>query len=324
MALVRDGLDRLATAAGAVISGALDTAQELADATRYVTRTFGCPAGLRGVAVEWAWLIAHLAVYPAGLLHEQLSAVDDGYRTDTLPPARRGLVITDPAAAGTPILLVHGIMDNRSVFTVFRRALRRRGFGHVHAVNYSLLTGDVRTAAHQLGKHVERLREETGSDQVHIVGHSLGGVIARYYVQRMGGAAFVHTLVTLGSPHAGSYTAFLMPTPLARQLRPGSDLMTELALPAPGCRTRFLVVWSRMDEIVVPQRNARLVHSDLDVDEFPMSDVGHLSLPIDPRSVHWVATALTRSDREGHPNRAGRRLRRREIATLGDRSAPAS
>ncbi|MBN9520414.1 alpha/beta fold hydrolase, partial [bacterium] len=182
---------------------------------------------------EWTWLAAHLAVYPAGVIAEQLTESDDGYRTDNLRPLRRSHVVTDVEAAGTPILLVHGIMDNRSVFTVFRRTLRRRGFGVVHAVNYSLFTGDVRDAAHQLRNHVEKLREQTGADKVHIVGHSLGGMIARYYVQRMGGSAVVDTLVTLGSPHTGTLTAYLMPTPLARQLRPGSELLEELSGPAP-------------------------------------------------------------------------------------------
>jgi triacylglycerol lipase len=342
MALVRAGLDRLATVADAVGSTvpmlaapalrsasmlaapALRSVREIGRAAGYAARTFGCPAGVRGLTVEWAWLAAHLAVYPAGLLHEQLTESGDGYRTDSLRPLRRSLVVTDVEAAGTPILLVHGIMDNRSVFTVFRRTLRRRGFGVVHAVNYSLFTGDVRDAAHQLRTHVERLREQTGADKVHIVGHSLGGMIARYYVQRMGGSAAVDTLVTLGSPHTGTLTAYLMPTPLARQLRPGSELLAELAEPAPGCPTRFLVVWSRMDQMIVPQRNARLGHPDLDVEQFELRDVGHLSLPIDPRSVHWVATALTRSDRRRHPFRGGRGHLRPIPETLGERDSPAS
>jgi pimeloyl-ACP methyl ester carboxylesterase len=179
MALVRAGLGRLAEMAAA----AQTAATEIGRVGAYVARTFGAPAGLRGLAVEWAWLAAHLVIYPAGLLREQL-AEPTGYRTDSLPPVRRSLLITDVEAAGTPILLVHGIMDNRSVFTVFRRSLRRRGFGAVHAVNYSFFTGDIRTAAYQLRGHVEELRERTGADKVHIVGHSLGGMIARYYVQR--------------------------------------------------------------------------------------------------------------------------------------------
>jgi len=280
-------------------------------------------AGLRGVAVECAWLAAHLALYPAGLIHERLAEAD-GYRTDPLPPGRRSLVVTDLQAAGTPILLVHGIMDNRSVFAVFRRSLRRRGFGRVHAVNYSLRTNDVRAAAHQLGKHVERVREQTGSDEVHIVGHSLGGVIARYYVQRMGGSASVGTLVTLGSPHGGTRAAHLLPTALARQLRPGSDLLTELALPAPGCSTRFLVVWSRTDQMIVPRRNARLTHPDLDVEELELGDVGHFALPVDPRSVRWVVANLTHSDQRSSLMRRTGGAGPFRHATLRDRSSPAS
>ncbi|OLL94131.1 putative secreted lipase [Pseudonocardia sp. Ae356_Ps1] len=294
----------------AIASGATDLASDLGQATGYAVRTFTSPAGLRGLAVEWAWLSAHLALYPIGLAEETVRA-HGHWRTDTLPPVKRSLVVADPAAAGTPILLIHGIMDNRSVFTVFAHALRRRGFGTVHAINYSLLTGDLRSAAHELRGHVERLREATGSDKVHIVGHSLGGVVARYYVQRMGGDDVVDTLVTLDSPHSGSNLARLAPTALCRQLRPGSEVLAELDAPAPGCRTRFLVVWSRMDEVVVPQRNARLQHPDLDVQELHLDDVGHLSLPIDRRTVHWVASTLARGEveRREHDAVRDRRLR---------------
>ena len=48
------------------------------------------------------------------------------FTLDDLPPASRGLLLGDVVAAGTPILLVHGLVDNRSVFTLLRRALRRR------------------------------------------------------------------------------------------------------------------------------------------------------------------------------------------------------
>ena len=318
MATAHAGLRRLR----ALADGAGSVAAEVAQASRYAVRTFASPAGMRGMAVEWLWLTTHLALYPVGLA-EQTVRSHGVYRTDGLPPAKRSLVVSDPAAAGTPILLIHGIMDNRSVFTVFGHALRRRGFGVVHAINYSVLTGDLREAAGELRGHVERLREMTGSDKVHIVGHSLGGMVARYYVQRMGGDEAVDTLVTLGSPHSGTNAAYLLPIPLARQLRPGSDVVAELDGPAPHCRTRFLVVWSRLDEMVVPQRNARLRHPDLDVEELELRDVGHLSLPIDPRTAHWVASTLARGEQEraerdrirdrrlgsGNPRPAGRHAR---------------
>jgi triacylglycerol lipase len=270
-------------------------------AAGYAVRTFTSPAGLRGLVLESAWLTAHVALYPVGLVGETLRP-RDLYRTDDLDPVQRSFVCGDVEAAGTPVLLIHGIMDNRSVFTVFRRALRRRGFGAVLAINYSLLTDDLRSAARAVGEHVDQLREVTGAEKVHIVGHSLGGVIARYYVQRLGGSEFVDSLVTLGSPHTGTNTAYLLPTPLARQLRPGSEVMAELAAPAPGCTTQFLVVWSRMDQMVVPQRNARLQRPDLDVAQLELRDVGHLALPVDGRVVRWVVDALCRRDAPSRRN----------------------
>ncbi|WP_181784944.1 esterase/lipase family protein, partial [Pseudonocardia pini] len=266
---------------------------------------------------------AHVALYPVGLAGETIRPPDH-YRTDALDPVQRSLVCGDPETAGTPILLIHGIMDNRSVFTVVRRALRRRGFGVVHSINYPILTGDLRSAARDVAQHVERLREATGADKVHIVGHSLGGVIARYYVQRLGGSESVDTLVTLGSPHTGSTMSYLLPTPLGRQLRPGSEVMAELAEPAPDCTTRFVVVWSRIDEMVVPQRNARLRHPDLLVEELELDDVGHLALPVDPRVVRGVVARLAHGELPLHLLHQQRKRTTRPIATEGERSTPAS
>ncbi|MGH3873901.1 MAG: esterase/lipase family protein [Pseudonocardiaceae bacterium] len=255
------------------------------------------PAGARGVALEAGVLAMHLVMYPWGVLAEQRrpSGPYVCYRTDELPPTERGLVIADVCAASTPILLVHGFADNRSVFAVLRRALRRRGFGLVFGLNYSVLTsvsGDVSSAARELGREVERICETTSAEHVHVVGHSLGGLVARYYVQRLGGDARVHTLVTLGTPHQGTMAAYLLPTHVLRQLRPDSDVLAELAAPSPGCRTRFVALWSELDLFVVPQHHARLSHPDLMVTNHQLSDVGHLSLPVDPRVMHMVASAL--------------------------------
>ncbi|HWR47161.1 MAG TPA: alpha/beta fold hydrolase [Pseudonocardiaceae bacterium] len=259
--------------------------------------TVARPAGVRGVALEAGVLLAHLVTYPWGALTEQLppGGPYDCYRTDDLPPTERGLVTADARAAGTPILLVHGFADNRLAFAVLGRALRRRGFGVVYCLNYSVLTvltGDVRSAARELGREVEQICAATRAEQVHVVGHSLGGLVARYYVQRLSGDARVHTLVTLGTPHHGTMTAYLLPAPVLRQLRPHSDIVAELAAPSPGCRTRFVAVWSELDGWIMPQRNARLDHPDLLVTNYQLSDVGHLSLPVDPRAVHTVVSTL--------------------------------
>ena len=263
------------------------------------------PRMLAGIAIEAAWATTHLATYPVGLVAGRGRDVGHGYRIEHLPPVRRGLVISDVEAAGTPILLVHGLIDNRSVFTLLRLGLTRRGFGRVFAMNYSTLTHDVRTAAARLGEEIETIVEETGYERIHIVGHSLGGLIARYYVTRLGGDERVHTLVTLGTPHAGTYTAYVAPGRLTRQLRPGSPLMTELEQPAPGCRTRFIVYWSDADQMVLPQRNAALHHPDLSVRNIALHGVGHVSLPIVRDVVHGISVALAQLDHDGSTKTPG-------------------
>ena len=264
------------------------------------------PTGLRGAAVELGWVATHAALYPLGVVAEKARERDAGRRDLAgLSPLQRGLVVGDVEAAGTPILLVHGMVDNRSIFTVLRRGLRRRGFHRVLALNYSPLTRDVRLAATGLATRVEQLCEETGFERIHVIGHSMGGLIARYYVQRLGGDARVHTLVTLGTPHGGTRAASLVPHRLARQLRPDSDLVHELAEPAPGCRTRFLAVWSDLDALMVPKRHARLDHADLEARNLLVRGVGHMSLPIHRRAVHEIGLTLAQLDPHGATVTAG-------------------
>jgi pimeloyl-ACP methyl ester carboxylesterase len=263
-------------------------------------RAIASPVGMRGTLVEAAWWATHIAMYPFGHLRERTQDVLHRSHLSDLSPVQRGLLTSDVEAAGTPIILVHGIVDNRSVFTLLRRGLRRRGFGRIVMVNYSSITGDVRLLADRLGDVVEQVCEETGYERVHVVGHSMGGLVARYYVQRLGGDERVHTLVTLGSPHEGTAPAYLLPHPLVRQLRPDSDVVRELAEPAPDCRTRFVAVWSDLDQLMVPKQSARILHPDLAARNVFVRGCGHLSLPIDGRVVHEICTTLSHLDHEGH------------------------
>lgn len=289
--------------------GRLERLAQAADEARAgvarVGRSLVSPSGVRGVAVEVAWWTAHLAMWPFSILEERTLDVVHHTHLGGLSPVQRGLVVGDVEAAGTPIILMHGIVDNRSVFTLLRRGLRRRGFGRVVAVNYRSLTGDVRVLATRLGEVVEQVCEETGYERVHVVGHSLGGLVARYYVQRLGGDARVHTLVTLGSPHDGTLPAYALPHPLVRQMRPGSDLVRELCEPAPACRTRFVAVWSDLDQMIVPSRSAQVVHPDLSARNVFVRGVGHMSLPVDGRVVHEICTTLAHLDHDGHTLAAG-------------------
>jgi len=260
---------------------------------------------LRGAAVEVAWTATHVVTYPLGVVEEKVRHPEDRLTLAGLDPVKRGLIIGDVEAAGTPIVLIHGVVGNRSVFAMLKRGLRRRGFGRIITLNYSPLADDVRAVATRLENLVETLAVETGFERVHVIGHSMGGLVARYFVQRMGGDSRVHTLVTLGTPHQGTAPARLVPHPVARQMRAGSDIIRELDAPAPGCRTRFVAVWSDLDQMIIPKSNARIDHADLNARNVFVSAVGHNSLPVDGRVVHEICTTLAHLEPDGSTRTAG-------------------
>ena len=262
------------------------------------------PTTLTGGLTELAWVGAHVLMYPLGARTAALR-LDPRNRPGEQSPAVRALFAADPLAARIPVLLVHGLVDNRSVFSVMNRGLRRRGFTHVCSWNYSPLLTDIARGADDLGRHIEGICEQTGHDRVHVVGHSLGGLISRYYVQKRGGDRRMESLVTLGTPHHGSAWAHVVPTPPIRQLRPASPVIRELDEPAPGCRTPITAIYSDLDQMVVPTNSGRCDHADLQARNVLVRGVGHMSLPRDRRVVDEVATTLAGVRRTAVPSAGG-------------------
>ncbi|MET8951548.1 esterase/lipase family protein [Streptomyces sp. NPDC004393] len=238
---------------------------------------------LKATALELAILAGHLLLYPSGIIQERHA------HALPIPPGAATL----PTEAKPPVILVHGFIDNRSVFVLLRRSLAQHGRQHIESLNYSPLTCDIRTAAKLLGRHIEELCERTGHPRVDVVGHSLGGLIARYYVQRLGGDLHVRTLVTLGTPHSGTRVAPLANAhPIVRQMRPGSELIEELREPAPGCRTHFVSFWSDLDPLMDPLETACVDHPDLLAHNIRVSGIGHLALPVHPAVATGIRQAL--------------------------------
>ncbi|HVW40203.1 MAG TPA: alpha/beta fold hydrolase [Amycolatopsis sp.] len=213
------------------------------------------------MANEITSVVSHLVRYPTGI----------GHRWALTPTP-------DHEAAARPLVVLPGLADNTSIFTELKQALESCGAGPVVSFSYGWLD-DVRVAAARLADQIEQLCTVTRSDSVDIVGHSLGGLIARYYVQRLGGHPRVGTLITIATPHGGTIAARLpSPLPVTRQLRPGSDLLLELAEPAPGCATDFVAFCGSADELILPTRNALLEHPDLRVRNVLVHGAGHLAI----------------------------------------------
>lgn len=271
--------------------------------------------GLRGAALETGWVTVRLAGMPLDLAQRSVEGcmaliggrgTADGYdgtkaldgrgkgehgdgRYALAPGARRG----SRTRPGIPVVFVHGLADRSSVFGRLRGGLQECGAGPFFAAEYNAYLPDIRSAARSLGERVEQVRERTGGRPVCVIGHSLGGLIARYYVQRLHGDAHVPLAVTLATPHQGTAVAHWAPLhPLMRQLRPGSALFEELAEPCPGCRTRFVSFYSDLDEAVIPTSRGLLTHPDLRVRNVLVHGVGHLTLPVHGAVIEEVRAVL--------------------------------
>ncbi|MDN3024538.1 alpha/beta fold hydrolase [Streptomyces sp. S.PB5] len=255
---------------------------------------------LKATALEFAILAGHLLLYPSGVMQER--------RAPAVPLPSQDGPAQLPTETMPPVVLLHGFIDNRSVFVLLRRSLLQHGRRQVESLNYSPLTCDIRTAAELLGRHIEEICERTGSKEVDVVGHSLGGLIARYYVQCLGGDVRVRTLVTLGTPHSGTRVVPLANAhPIVRQMRPGSDVLEELTRPAPGCRTHFVSFWSDLDHLMDPLETACIDHPDLMVQNVRVSGIGHLALPVHPAVATGIRQALdsTRTGAEAAAHAGG-------------------
>jgi triacylglycerol esterase/lipase EstA (alpha/beta hydrolase family) len=187
-----------------------------------------------------------------------------------------------------PVILLHGFALNRTQWLWMGSRLARRGLGPLYGATYFSFQS-IRRSARGLAIFVEEIRQREQVEHVDIVAHSMGGLVARYYIERMEGARRVGRLVTLGSPHRGTALSrlLLLLIPGTRDLAITSALYTELSSCAP--EVEYTTIWSRADAIIVPPESASLAPAAF---EWVFEDLGHLSLVFSPRVIEAVAGCL--------------------------------
>ncbi len=129
------------------------------------------------------------------------------------------------AVAGDDVVvLVHGFLATAGVFRPLRVRLERDAGARVASFSHAPGPG-VRSIARQLAAVVDRIPEGT---TIHLVGHSLGGIVARWYVQEMGGHARVAQTISLATPFGGVRIAERLRVLVGSDLCAGSDVLTRL------------------------------------------------------------------------------------------------
>jgi triacylglycerol lipase len=286
---------------------------------KVVARAALRPKTYPGFVRELVMASVNVAMYPAGWISDALK-VEDAVRLGDHYTTQMPLRYLDPEAASTPIILLHGWFHNRSAFVVMTRALKRYGFRTVDRMNYNVIGHDVQELAHQLAEHVDEILEQVGAHKVHLIGHSLGGLVARYYIQKLGGHEKVHTCITLGTPHRGTHAAWIGRGKTMRQLRPNSILIRQLSRTARAMPVRWVAFYSNLDSLVLPSTNAKITEPVLRAHNIFVRDLGHLSLLISRPLIRSVAEILASPEKmpaairsNVRPIRGSRRNGAREV-----------
>jgi hypothetical protein len=148
-------------------------------------------------------------------------------------------------------VLIHGFVCNRGFWTPWLKRLRAGGHGFA-AVNLEPVFGSIDDYAPLVDGAVRRVRDATGLPPV-LICHSMGGLAARAWLRSRKGQAEVHRVITIGSPHRGTWLARFSRLPNGRQMRQASEWLQQLerdeaGVPGPP----FLCWYSNCDNIVFP------------------------------------------------------------------------
>ena len=168
---------------------------------------------------------------------------------------------TPTRLSAPPVLLVHGIDDTEAIFEKMKQRLRSAGVPRVYSLDMVPNNGDrsLRELAVQVEAKVAAIRHETGAGRIDLVAYSMGAMVSRYYLQKLGGVSSVRRFVTLAAPHHGTVSAYFRWNPGAEDMRPYSPFLAELAETAHVLEAiEVHSLWTPFDLMILPSISSRL------------------------------------------------------------------
>ena len=158
-----------------------------------------------------------------------------------------------------PVVLVHGLNDTTAVFKAMTTHLTDLGWS-VHSLDLLPSNGisSLEQLAQQLADYVSSIFAP--QQPFDLIGFSMGGIVTRYYLQRLGGIERVKRYISISAPNNGTLTAHLLPFPGIVQMRPESKLLQDLNRDAELILSKidFTIMWTPFDLMIVPATSSRM------------------------------------------------------------------
>ncbi len=174
------------------------------------------------------------------------------FRWQTVPDQLEGAV-----AGRRGVVFIHGFVCNRGFWTPWLNQLRRAGHPFV-AVNLEPVFGSIDDYVPIVDQAVRQVTQACGMAPM-LVCHSMGGLAARAWLRANQGATQVHHVVTIASPHNGTWLGRFSRLRNGRQMRLSSDWLRDLEQRSlPGQNAYFTCWYSNCDNIVFPALTATL------------------------------------------------------------------
>ena len=159
------------------------------------------------------------------------------------------------------IVFVHGFVSNRGFWNPWLRRVHAEGRAFV-AVNLEPVFGSIDEYVSALDAAVAQVRAATGLPPM-LVCHSMGGLVARAWLRTQPENDAVAHVVTIGSPHRGTWLASFGHLPSSRQMRLDGAWIKELGRGwTPQAGRQFTCWYSNCDNIVMPPSVATLPGAD--------------------------------------------------------------
>lgn len=176
----------------------------------------------------------------------------------------RSRAVPDHFPAGTRrrgIVFIHGFVCNRGLWNPHMRRLRELGVPFV-SVSLEPVFGSIDQYPPIIEAAVKQLETATGLAPV-IVAHSMGGLASRAWLDAFQADTRIHRVITIGTPHHGTYLGQWAMAPNTKQMNLGSDWQKRLASREPATRYgRFTCFYGHCDNIVFPATTATLPGAD--------------------------------------------------------------